>query len=323
MKKFCCIIGIAIMLFSSCNNEASLTDETREVATDAQKTEILSFADEITFNRSVKLLSELDKNQRNEWIKANFGGFRSLYDIYTQAIEEAETLDESMQAYMSYKEKYRDYLYFPEYKEDYGVYLPVSDANVAMLLNKDGFVVIGGKTKNMRDITNYAQLQQTGKAMYAPEDEVRTRASNIGEEYDSGWFNYQNKKKIRLKCGRQITDIDPSVSGAITYRLHFEISFRKKTWLGWTNYSSCVNMNGFYQIGNVVNISESKTADSSHDYYYGPNYAPVTMITDGTHNYKGYVMPQVHVEVNLQYRGIPDEYMPDYNFTLSELAFPV
>ena len=85
--------------------------------------------------------------------------------------------------------------------------------------------------------------------------------------------------------------------------------------MGWTNYSSRVNYDGFYQIGvaSPYYISESKDADSSHDYYYGTFYTPFVRLPN---NAIGVGVHAIHVELDMHYRGIPDENMPDYNFTL-------
>lgn len=320
MKKMFVLAGLCTII-CSCSSDFNVLNNNTLPISDYSHENMLEFSTKEEFFAEVSKIEALSTQQQDELDTLQYPNFFSMFDLYNMAMCDAEKMDDSRESYVTFKEKYSPYFYFPEYKEDYGVYLPVSNKNIARLLNIHGNVRIGGKILNMNDITNYAQLQRIGVALYDENENIATRASNIGYEYDSGWFHYNNSKKIKLKCGRQATSIDPiTIGGAITYRLHFEISFRKKTWLGWTNYSSRVDMEGFYQIINVVNISEHKEADSSHDYYYGPYYTPYVWLQDGTTPFIGAIMPAVHVEVNLHYRGIPDEYMPDYNFTLPEFA---
>ena len=92
------------------------------------------------------------------------------------------------------------------------------------------------------------------------------------------------------------------------------ISFRKNTWLGYVNYSSRVDMEGTFTFGqNTLTVSESKTANSSHDYYYVIDPIRRVLLPDNT--YGGTNMP-VHANLVLHYRGIPDENLPDYIFDL-------
>ena len=117
MKNLYCFIGFAIMLFSSCDKE-SFTDFDQKSDTTTQVADILSFADDATYNHTVELLSEMGVDERNRWIKSNYGDFRSLYDLYLQSMEDASELDESMQSYMAYKKKYEKTLFFADYKDD-------------------------------------------------------------------------------------------------------------------------------------------------------------------------------------------------------------
>lgn len=330
-KKYFVLTAIAMFhLFCSCDNER---DALLETETDFEEN-VLSFSTYDSFLDALSELSNLSETEQKEWIKSHFGIFYSLADLYNQALADADDLDESKESYTQFHEKYANFLFFPEYKEDYGFYLPVKNSISALLLNKKGEVKIGNMITNMKDISNYAHLQEIGIAMYDNELSKVTRSSNSFEddfenEYDSGWFVYDNSKKIKLKCGRQIvTNIGPGPSGYVEYRLHFEISFRKKTWLGWTNYSSRVDIEGDYNVTESelgkTEISESKTADSSHDYYYGNfiiqyAYRPDIANPLGT----GFVIFVTPVTVNLtiHYRGIPDEYMPGYHFVLPAFAY--
>lgn len=327
--KFLFVAFIASVL-CSCNQE---TDElANSINSNQNSTErMLSFRTEQEFNNVVSMLSSMDTDNQLKWIQGVDEKFVSLFDVYEHAMNEAADLDESPEAYLSYRSKYANYLYFAEYKDDYGTYLPVSNPIIAKLINKNGDVKIGEKVVNKKDINSYRQLQCIGGTMY--DDEVchtlysATRSyvpgDAFGEEYDSGWF-HNNGKKIRVKCGRQYFDCQsPNPGNWIGYRMHIEISFRKKTWLGWTNYSSWVSYEGTYTLGvnPPVSISESKTADSSHDYYYGPFKAPFCTAPE-INGGLGVFVPEMKVYLDVHYRGISDDNMPDYNITLKSFSTP-
>ena len=167
-------------------------------------------------------------------------GFISLNTIFDNAMEEAATLGQSEADYKNFKAKYSESLYFPEYKDDYGAYLPVSNESLAFVLNCDGEVMIGEEIMNFVDITTYEQLQQIGQAMYdLGTDTPMLMAAGVGDylgdQYDSGW-QIEDDRKLRLKIGRRIRERQGE--GPFVIALHYEISFRKKVWIGWVNYSS-------------------------------------------------------------------------------------
>ena len=320
------LASAAIVSYAACSNDL---DETSNdiLSEEITSEQMLSFQSEEEFENTIILLRNMNKQQQKEWIKKQKDNFTSLSDIYDNAMNDAADLDESQSSYEIFRKKYGSYLFFAEYKEDYGVYLTVPNPIVGILINKNGNVIIAGKICNKKDINSYVQLQRRGGTMY--DDEVAhsngalTRSYSYGDafgaEYDSGWF-HNNGKKIRLKVGRQYTDCQhPLIGNHLGYRLHFEISFRKKTWLGWTNYSSRINYEGSYQIGVApeCSVSEYKEADSSHDYYYGPFYLPFIVLPNNT---IGVGAPDVHVKLNIHYRGISDDVMPKYDFTLSNFT---
>lgn len=71
-------------------------------------------------------------------------GFYSLYDYFTDAMNEAESYYDRPGGYEEFKAKYA-MLYFPEEGDDYSAYLPVKDQKIAKLLNANGEVSINGK----------------------------------------------------------------------------------------------------------------------------------------------------------------------------------
>lgn len=291
---------------------------------------MLQFASEAEFKEFVNTLSEIDEvEKRNNLIKSRFTIFTSLYDTYIEAMTDAADLDESRASYLQFKEKYDKALFFSSYKDDYGVYLPVSDITVAMLLDANGNVKIGSETCNMKDIQNYSQLQELGVAMYDDESDrnyVESRAvtniqtitksgEGIGTEYDSGWHK-ENGKKIKLKCGRQVGSINNSTS-EIVPRLHIEVSFRKKTWLGWTNYSSKTTTTGTFSGGYVGTVNFSKNADSSHDWW--GNISAENKGRIAPNNKILYRSAPITVNLTVEYRGIGTP--QKYNFVLGEVQY--
>lgn len=239
----------------------------------------IRFKDEVTFKTFMSKGIENDNLSllRSE-IQKEYPELISLLDIYHEAMEWSDQyLDETAESYQSWKKNYGEYLYFPEYKEDYGAYLPVSNLLLAAVSNSNCNVVVGDQILNTRDIYNYNDLQIKGSdAYYSLNDEildsekVATRAamvdheyrlmgsfSNCNEEYDSGWEE-KNNRKLRVKVGRQV--------GGNGIRIHIEISFRKKGILGWSNYSSETNSEFTYRGTTYAGLK--KTANSSHDWYF-------------------------------------------------------
>lgn len=293
--------------------------------------DMLCFETEAAFQQTINTLSEIAEENRKEWVSSHIGEINSLKSIYDEAMEDAAELDESIEAYSSYKEKYEHYLFFATYKDDCGAYLPVSDKVVAELLNVNGEVQIGGQICNLKNIQNYTQLQEAGYAMYDTKDDMNyvesrsvdtapivsvfNKGDAIGEEYDSGWYS-ANKRKIRLKCGRQVSSID-NARRVIVPRLHIEISFRKKTLVGWVNYSSKTTTTGNFTGGYVGTINFYKHADSSHDWYTD---FEATMV--GTIGVKGekilYYSAPITANLTVDYQG---NGIRQYQFTLSEVRF--
>lgn len=315
MKINSFLFTLCILTLCSCNNDFADEFEVDKVISNSVDSisngmTMLQFASESDFENAIKTLSSLDVQERSEWVITHYGKIVSLKDVYDEAMNDAEQLDESSVAYEKFRNKYEKSLLFANYKDDYGVYLPVSNDVIASLLNSDGNILINGEVKNMKDIFSYSQLQQLGVAMYDLDDNVARSRYEVEDEYDSKWYR-ENGKKIRVKCGRQVLKDSGILTTPVMMRMHIEISFRKKTWLGWTNYSSQIEVEGSYTIaGTTTSISENKTADSSHDYYYSLPYAmPVAY----NNSYQRLALP-IAVDLKINYRGIHHEL--DYQFTL-------
>jgi hypothetical protein len=163
MKKtfFLCVFFIALF---SCSNEELVENETVIDKLTEDKANILSFSNEAEFYNSVETVRRSDNNSietRSETIESNF---HSLFDEYQQALDEADFYYQSEAGYEEFKAKYPS-LYFPEYKDDFSVYLPVSDESVSKLLNSEGKVLIAGKEEDFRDVFSYDKIKELGLAI--------------------------------------------------------------------------------------------------------------------------------------------------------------
>ena len=115
----------------------------------------------VSTRQSVETLT----NKENK--ASNIDGFTSIYDVFVDAMMNAESYYDRKGGYEEFKEKYNT-LYFPETKDDISAYLPVSDPYLAKFLNKDGEIIIAGKMINMIDISSYDQLKELN--LTPPED---------------------------------------------------------------------------------------------------------------------------------------------------------
>lgn len=279
---------------------------------------ILKFKDESTFNRIVEELNSSSNEDVLAW--ENNLGFTSLNTIFEEAMEEAANLDESEGAYKAFKAKYSESLYFPEYKEDYGAYLPVSEESLAFVLNKKGEVMVGDEKRSYVDIVNYIQLQQAGEALYDMDENTPMLLNfkendYIGAQYDSGWRqNPDGDRKLKLKIGRRVYNRN-TTTGAFALRLHFEISFRKKTWLGWSNYSSETTTNTTFTIHDRTRVTCSQTEEgkSSHDHYFINSYNyPDLYLKLGAGQFES---TRINGTATVDFRGFPAPSV--FNFDMS------
>ncbi|WP_080905134.1 DUF4848 domain-containing protein [Parabacteroides sp. Marseille-P3160] len=306
-KTFKFVLFVALISFLSCNNEnefvkpdiqqikdfelVNLKDFTGTKSTlktaVQQEQFVLRFKDEAAYEKVIGELQKMSKKERLIW-GTNLEEFNSLQKIYEQAMKDIENVDETEVSYMTFKEKYDRYLYFPMYKEDMGFYIPMIEQEKAIIANADGLIIIGDEVKNLKNITSYSDLQITGQAYYTPGKMISTRATAygsinsdfIGEEIDSGWFKDKDgDRKLRFKIGRKsnkgnINPIPPDFSNPygtpgfnFKMNLKLEISFRKKTWLGWVNYSSETKTNMQFIIeGKTYVYIHNEEGASSHDW---------------------------------------------------------
>lgn len=303
-----------------CEEKMDDLQESKQLYSDLSddiSTTCLQFNSMQEFNSVIDTLTNMTIYEGKEWVKSHYGDFFSLYNLYDKALIEAGEMEESLKGINALYNKYKDYLFFPKYKDDFGPYLPISKKQISMLTNINGDVIISGKRINMKDITSYSQLQDMEDAIYDRALTV-TRAwqespnhNTFGHEWASPWYK-SNNRKIRLKCGRQNWSENPETLQSCA-RLHVEISFRKKVLLNWVNYSSRVAMTGTFSgtkpaiftpngciqddSSYTIYVDEYKEADSSHDYYY---ILPFFVTYMAPH------YPEVYGDLTLDFRGMPD-----------------
>lgn len=310
MKSKSIFLSLCTVLICACSAEGidgvDSSSKRTSYFENTSEAKMYCFTNESEFESTVTLLSSIDdEKEKTEWVKKHLGSIKSLRDVYDEAMVEAESLTETKQSSMEFKNKYSKYLFFADYKDDGGFYLPVKDLNVACLLNPNGDVKIAGKIVNKKDVTSYSQLQAIGVALYSLPNMMRTRATaqefainrsgnnSIGEEYDSGWKHYGGKK-VKLKARRRTKLVN---GNALLSCFHTEFCFRKKTWLGWTNYRSESTIKGRVSWGDGgFDLNSHETAHSSHDKDY-----PLPIYWDSRFTY---TYPELTCTADVDYRGV-------------------
>lgn len=272
----------------------------------------------LTFKSQVEFQSALDKiasyetdEEKLQWVKDKYPNFSSIQTIYWEAMDEMTEIDgENQDAYEVFQTKYSQ-LYFPRYMEDAGFYVPMSDLDAAFLVNKNYEVSISGKIVNMRDIESYQDLIRLNRAYYSDNTPLTraamgsfklnsTSMNSVGPEYDSEWTTYGNRK-VKLKARRRFKEFEPTpgFKGSISL-LHLEFCFRKKTFLGWANYSGKSTIDFKANIPGVqvpVMASFSNSGNSSHD---SELQYPIAIHSDASHWYYTFVEAPCRATVNFQ-----------------------
>ncbi|MFV0310868.1 MAG: DUF4848 domain-containing protein [Dysgonomonas sp.] len=277
------------------------TGKTKKAALPEQ---VLRFDDECVFSESYKELESLSKSEQIGWAKVF--DHLSAAEIYSMAMEEAANLDFTHSQYFAFKKKYGDYLYFPEYQEDYGAYLPYKDAAIASIANKNGRYMIGDKVIQADQITTYDQLQDAGMAYYPPKypyyvikpayttnTKTTVTAYPLGElgtssyltlgkgeySFDSGWMIVNDGKKLKVELRRVLKSGKGYDDKYNEILWQSEVSFRKKGLFGfWYNYSSeTVFMASItYSDGTTQAFSHRGNGASSHDGWYSCPWDRIT-----------------------------------------------
>lgn len=288
MRKLFLIPAIALGLWS-CSNETDVDNPNLgKSARNIDITEInmkvgvddgrLVFESKSEFDQAVKALDDYNTTQiatksrsalktggliepiTVQKFTLNKYGFKSLYDEFSNAMNEAENYCDTEDGYKQFKEKYSS-LFFAEQPEDYSAYLPVSNKTVAKFLNAKGEVEIAGEIKDLRDIESYQQLTDLG---FTPKDsELVSTRSTVNRLSEVRCNNRKLWARAYAKPGSQ----------GVGYWAVVDVSFRKKGFLGaWYNYSSETSLGW----KNSITPPSEKSGWSSHDYYF-----PIAMVGKG------------------------------------------
>ena len=136
-----------------------------------------------------------------------------------------------------------------------------------------------------------------------------TASDFIGNEVASEWFYDSDRdRKLRFKFGRKSNkeNINPTPKkpgGNFKMNLKLEISFRKKTWLGWANYASVTNTNMKFIIdGSEITYNFYKNADSSHD-WLDSNSLPWGITGNYDNGRPIYFTPPINAEFRTEFRA--------------------
>lgn len=302
MVVLCMAMGLA-----ACSNADDTTldlgkvnpqSENRQTRT--QEESYLTFGSWDEFQKVVDILSQYDSEaEKIQWVNNHYSDFSSIQTLYWEAMHEAVELDDNQEAYELFRDKYSD-LYFPNYLEDIGFYIPMTNLDASFLVNKKYEVSIAGEIVNMRDITDYVTLVNLGRALYSIESPMTigsmgsfnlnsTSMNSVGPEYDSGW-NTIGRRKVKLKARRRFVTYTPAVGAKGSKSLlHLEFCFRRKRDLGWLNYSCESTINFKATIPGTpypIVATFKKNGWSSHD---SELEYPIAISNDASHWYYTFV----------------------------------
>lgn len=155
MKKLLFAAISFAVLFSACSNDVENIQGMANVNIVNEESGVLSFSDIAEFQAAVEAVEQGGPQTRSNV------NFKSLYDEYEAAWEIEEEYYTSKEKYNEFKKMF-PHLYFPEYEDDYSFFLPVSDENIAKLVNPEGNVMIDGKLVNYIDIKTPQDLLELG-----------------------------------------------------------------------------------------------------------------------------------------------------------------
>lgn len=318
MKKNFIYFCTLIVLLSGCANEEITQSESMDNIicnpelgfTLIKEGDVLVFDSEEAFNFAVEQFNsaELRLKEKNglffrEYISLKSYGFTSLFDDFESAMDEAVAYNEKEGGYEEFKNKYST-LYFPEYGDDYSAYLPVSNRNVAKLLNQKGEVSIGGKIVDYRDINSYAQLVELGltwenetaieKITTRGEDVENTESINEFPKGGQGstWYHGTSRKKLKIRCYKKgHYKYHPVNTNLISEEyIMIDVAFRSKNMFGgWYNHNGRTTMG--YMNGQLSVTSGTMKDNSSHDYPVGDIWINKnTKEQIGIYDYKHWVL---------------------------------
>ncbi|MFA6703058.1 MAG: hypothetical protein WCS06_10405 [Dysgonamonadaceae bacterium] len=299
-KKECFITFLTVMgliivtIMNSCTNE-KIDDLTQNKETADQTVNFLSHLINVedgmlSFENESELKSIILEMKNNEKNKTRMGsielylqtsdlatdikGFKSLYDTYEEALDVAVSYYEREGGYEEFKKRFSS-LYFPEHKDDYAVYLPVTDETLAKLLNVDGYVIIGDKKINMKDISTYEQLEKLGRT-FPDVDQTEENTLNVDNlQSNEKWvrqgeviYNSAGNRRFELNWDKVVLQMD----NQWIVNMEIRMSFRAKNFLGiWYNYSS----SGILGFGSR-DINAPVPADGDPNFAFRKGFSPLT-----------------------------------------------
>jgi hypothetical protein len=268
------VIFCGCVMFSSCNQDDRLVEGSNSLPAnvDINGISIENRNGTLVFENESQVKEVVSKIRmfRPKVLSTRSGGtelirgFKSLYDVFSDAMNEAESYYERPGGYEEFKKKY-SLFYFPEVGDDYSAYLPVSDKNLAKIADVNGNVIIGNETVSVIDVTSYEQLVEMGQT--APE----TGAVTIKTRATSGVNSIATEETSENKVWVN-SYIRPYHKG-VTPAFQIEVCFRKKGILGvWYNHNSGSHLVSTNLITGLYFFDDSAVeffGFSSHDYYFG------------------------------------------------------
>lgn len=194
--------------------------------------EMLSFSSDKEMYETAAMLSEMSKNDLNTWYNSKNSNFKSIEQIYREAINEFEEFGNleipDFKVAEEIKDKYRDILLFnnnPKDEELYAPLLPISNPFYSYVCNKDGNVIIGGNVKNLIDTKSFEETRY-----FKTFQSINTKSIEEKENYI--WI-LDGKRKMWV----DVISLQPY--GAIYFPVcALKLEARKKNWLGWCSYAT-------------------------------------------------------------------------------------
>lgn len=196
--------------------------------------------------------------------KLKDAGFVSLYDVFSNAMNDVDSYYSRPGGYEEFKIKYNT-LFFPEVGDDISPYMPISDEKLAMLADENGNVMIGNKIVSMIDITTYQHLVDL--ELTPPGDHIATKADDELKRGDTV-KGTNGIPESRVGANKVWVKVKRGMDNRIPY-LKAEVCFRKKYTLGWSNHNSNTDARLSGSVLRMYAYSQlSESGWSSHDYKY-------------------------------------------------------
>lgn len=256
-----CMIMAGVIIMVSCKKTEKIAENVlNRNHVSPTSVSILSFDSEADFLAVVQAIRDGEEFSSPLTKSSGTAEFKSLFDEYNQAMNEADDYYQREGGYEEFKAKYPN-LYFPEYGEDYAAFLPVSDEAVAKLLNLDGKVRIAGTDVDYRDVDSYERIVELGLGMpeyeYLANPETKAFSDIVTLTEDRQTVNAKRKAWITRR-GIKFHEASAKIG-------RVDLCFRKKGFLGWYN-------------GKMISRSYSMTRSFSgafrkeyHPFYFNDN----------------------------------------------------